>query len=70
MNTKDYYNTFAASFDGSRLVYYCYNQNITTIEEFIHLQQKAFMYEIKKQHRLFKKYETNKTDLELIVSLN
>jgi hypothetical protein len=64
------YNTYGAAFDGYDVTYFCYNDKMTTIEEFLILQDKAFRKAMQRQWRLFKKYETLETDVELRVCLN
>jgi hypothetical protein len=64
------YQTYGAAFDGQDLVYFCYNENLTTIQEFLIVQDKAFQHAMQRQWRLFKQFNTPVTEILLRVSLN
>jgi hypothetical protein len=54
-NKKTYneYDTYGASFDGKSLIFYCYNDKITNIEEIVLCEHKALHFAVKKRYRLF-----------------
>ena len=50
--------------------FYYIDEQDTTIDEFFQTIDKGFNKAVQRQHRLFKKFETIETDVELRVCLN
>ena len=50
------YNTNIAIFDGKFVTLYCYNKSKISFEEFIYLQEKAYIDSIKHKYVLFFKH--------------
>jgi hypothetical protein len=67
--TKPYYTRIidVQPFD---IFFYYIDEQESTVKEFFEVQNKAFQKAVQRQYRLFKKYETFETDVQLRVCLN
>jgi hypothetical protein len=71
IKNKNIYDTHGASFDGEQLIFYCYNENLTNIEELSLIQYRAYERAIQRQYRLFFKcYTGQSTHVIPAVGLN
>jgi len=65
------YHTYAVSVLGHyELVYYCYNNKLITLENFLKIQDNAFLIAMEKQYKLFKKYELYDNIIDINLTLN
>lgn len=62
--TKIGFDTYAGTFNGHEVVYYCFNPKLTSIKEFIEIQYRALHGAAKKKHRLFHKYKCINVDID------
>lgn len=70
MTKKNTYSTYGAALSPAGLTLYCYDSRLTTIEEFVTLEQLAIRRAVQRQWRLFNKMEDLKSGIEMVYSLN
>jgi len=63
------YHTYAV-LGHYELVYYCYNNKLITLENFLKIQDNAFLIAMEKQYKLFKKYELYDNIIDINLTLN
>ena len=68
MKKRDTYNTYAVTVSPFGITKYCYNENLISIEEFVTIENKAFISAMDKRWKIFKHLETFKVDI--LIGLN